>query len=74
MPDTSSQALHAWFRARLDAHALGLLDADEESQFLAHAETCAICGVAMKLHRENALLERPDIEPRLLGHRGTTPG
>ena len=39
---------HRWFRARIDAHALGLLDEAEEQRFLGHAEACSSCRDAMK--------------------------
>jgi hypothetical protein len=43
---------HHWFRIRLDAHALGLLDEHEDARFEEHARTCERCREAMKLHAE----------------------
>lgn len=45
---------HAWFRARLEARALDLLDEGEERRFQAHAESCASCGAALKAHTQSA--------------------
>jgi hypothetical protein len=44
---------HHWFRIRLDAHALDLLDEHEAVWFEEHARTCERCREAMKLHAEN---------------------
>lgn len=44
---------HIWFRERLDAYALGLLDEAEEHRFLAHAGSCATCGDALRAYQEN---------------------
>lgn len=44
---------HDWFRARLDRHAMGMLDEAEERRFQSHAAACADCGEVLKISREN---------------------
>lgn len=51
---------HAWFRARLDARALDLLDEDEARRIDEHASTCAACEAIMKAYAENRPISRPD--------------
>ena len=39
---------HSWFRTRLDAHFLGLLEEDEQHRFDEHATSCPECAAAMR--------------------------
>jgi hypothetical protein len=68
MADPQLHDEHDWFRARLDAHALDLLDEDERPRFLEHDRTCERCAEAMKAHRANAPVGGPDshIPPHII--------
>ena len=68
MADPRIHDEHDWFRARLDAYALDLLDEDERPRFLEHARVCERCAAAMKAHRENAPVGGPDshIPPHII--------
>ena len=57
MTDLHRHDEHRWFRARLDAGSLGLLDEAEERRFDAHASGCAPCQAALDAHREHGLPE-----------------
>lgn len=69
---------HGWVRARLDAHAFGLLDDAEERRFLDHVASCDACAGIVKayaglgihgprnMHVPSRILARWDRAQRLL--------